>query len=108
MVDGLIPGIDAYKEHRSKCAILTMKTTLRERWQEVVEELHRTNVPHVYLLTLDDSIGDNLLDTMRNHNITLVAPLYVKERNEGKRNLISFEELFNRELPHILEYWEGR
>lgn len=108
IVDGLIPGIDAYKEHRSKCAILTMKTTLRERWQEVVEELHRTNVPHVYLLTLDEAINDSLLDTMRNHNITLVAPLYVKEKNADKRNLISFEELFNHELPHILEYWNNK
>ena len=107
IVDGLIPGIDAYKENRSKCAILTMKTTLRERWQEVVEELHRTNVPHVYLLTLDEKIGDSLLDTMRNHNITLVAPIFVKERNEGKRNLISFEELFNHQLPQILKYWSA-
>ena len=62
----------------------------------------------MYLLTLDEGIGDSLLDTMRNHNITLVAPKYVQERNEGKRNLISFEELFNRELPHILEYWKDR
>lgn len=108
MVDGLIPGIKEYEDHRSKCAILTMKTTLRERWQEVVEELQRTNVPHVYLLTLDENITDGVLETVRNHNITLVAPDYVKERTPDRRNLISFEELFNRELPHIVEYWKNR
>lgn len=106
IVDGLIPGIAQYKENRSKCAILTMKTTLRERWQEVVEELHRTNVPHIYLLTLDDQISESMLETIRNHNITLVAPDFVKDNSPGKRNLISFEELFNRELPHILHYWK--
>lgn len=105
MVDGLIPGIAEYKEQRAKCAILTMKTTLRERWQEVVEELQRTNVPHIYLLTLDESVTDSVLDTMKNYNIMLVAPDYVKEQNEKRRNIISFEELFNKELPHILEYW---
>lgn len=106
IVDGLIPGIKQYKENRSKCAILTMKTTLRERWQEVVEELHRTNVPHVYLLTLDEQISDSLLETIRNHNITLVAPDFIKERNQGKKNLMSFEDLFNKELPHIIKYWK--
>ncbi len=108
MVDGLVPGVEAYKTDRTKCAILTMKTTLRERWQEVVEELHRTNVPHAYLLTLDEGVTDSLLDTMRHHNITLVAPSYVKDQTPDKRNMISFEELFTRELPHILQYWEDR
>ena len=108
LVDSLIPGIKAYEENRSKCAILTMKTTLRERWQEVVEELHRTNVPHVYLLTLDENITDGVLETVRHHNITLVAPDYVKDKTPGRLNIMSFEDLFNKELPHILEYWKDR
>lgn len=108
IVDGLLPGLQQYNQHRAKCAILTMKTTLRERWQEVVEELHRTNVPHIYLLTLDDAVSRQVLDTMRHHNITLVAPINVKERAPDVMNLISFEQLFNQDLPHLLQWWEGK
>lgn len=106
IVDGLLPGLEQYNRHRAKCAILTMKTTLRERWQEVVEELHRTNVPHIYLLTLDDDITESKLATMRSHNITLVAPKEISEKHPDIMNLISFEKLFNRDLPHILSWWE--
>lgn len=106
IVDGLIPGIAGYNENRTKCAVITMKTTLRERWQEVVEELERTKIPNVYLLTLDDKLNKSSLATMRNHNITVVAPRYVQEANPAEKNLISFETLFNEELPHLLKYWE--
>lgn len=108
IVDGLLPGLKQYNEHRAKCAVLTMKTTLRERWQEVVEELHRTNVPHIYLLTLDDDISESKLATMKSHNITLVAPDFVKQRNSSIMNLISFDQLFNKDLPHLLSWWEGK
>jgi len=106
IVDGLLPSIEGYQQNRAKCAILTMKTTLRERWQEVVEELERTKVPHIYLLTLDDAVNDSNLDTMKSHNITLVAPNSVQQANPSKQNLISFERLFNEELPHLLAYWD--
>lgn len=106
-VDGLVPSIEAYGKIRSRCAILTMKTTLRERWQEVVEEIERTKVPHIYLLTLDDALNDSNLETMKNHNITLVVPDYVQKANAGKQNVMSFEKLFNEDLPHVLKYWEN-
>ena len=41
-VDSILPNIDCYKEKRNKTIIGTMKTSLRERWQQVVEELERT------------------------------------------------------------------
>ena len=106
MVDGVIPGAEAYNSNRSKCHIVTMKTTLRERWQEVVEELKRTNIPHIYLLTLDDSISKGVFKTMKHHNITIVDYLEVKERFPEDKNIMSFEEYFEREIPHTLSYWE--
>ena len=107
MVDGILPTMKAYDTNRSKCLVVTMKTSLRERWQEVVEEINRTNVPSIHLLTLDEGISRNLLDTMRNHNITLVTYEKVKKRFEGEyTNIISFETLFNKEIPHIIEWWK--
>lgn len=106
MVDGILPGMGAYDTNRSKCLIVTMKTTLRERWQEVVEELNRTNVPSIHLLTLDEGINTNLLNIMRNHNITLVTYKETKERFSAEyTNIISFETLFNTEIPHTIEWW---
>lgn len=105
-VDGIVPSIEAYRKKRTQCAIITMKTSLRERWQEVVEEIERTKVPHIFLLTLDDGLNASNLQTMKNHNITLVVPLHVQKANHDKSNVISFETLFNEELPHILKNWQ--
>lgn len=106
MVDGVIPSAEAYARSRNQCQIVTMKTTLRERWQEVVEELSRTNIPHIYLLTLDGSVSGNVLETMRHQNITLVDYLEVKERFPDYKNIMSFEDYFEKEIPHTLSYWE--
>lgn len=105
MVDGILPGTDAYAVSRQKCLVLTMKTSLRERWQEVVEELHRTNIPSIHLLTLDEGINVNLLDLMKNHNITLVTYAEIKDKFPDHTNIISFETLFNVEIPHMMDWW---
>lgn len=105
MVDGILPGMGAYDTNRGKCMVVTMKTTLRERWQEVVEEMNRTNVPSIHLLTLDEGISSNVLDMMSNHNITLVTYGDVKERFPEFTNIISFETFFNTEIPHSIEWW---
>ncbi len=106
LVDGIIPSAEKYEENRSKCQIITMKTTLRERWQEVVEEINRTNIPHAYLLTLDTNLTESALETMSNHNITVVAPDEIHQRFEAQKNVISFTQLFNAEIPHALSYWK--
>jgi hypothetical protein len=105
IVDGIIPNIESYEQKRQKCLVITMKTTLRERWQQVVEEIERTKIPSIHLLTLDQDISDNLLSTLKNHNITLVAHEQTQRKNSKHNNIISFESFFNREIPHVLEYW---
>lgn len=108
-VDGIVPGGNEYIRNRAKCAIVTMKTTLRERWQEVAEELSRTNVPHIYLLTVDRAVTNNVVDTISTYNITLVV--YGSEKANKfstKENVISFKDFFSYEMPHIVQYWTGR
>ena len=106
LVDGIIPSASAYIKDRSHCDILTMKTTLRERWQEVVEEITRTNIPSAYLLTLDQNLTENSLKTMANHNITVVACDQVCENLSDMKNIMSFTFLFNKAIPHTLAYWD--
>ena len=47
-VDSILPSISAYEKRRNKTIIGTMKTSLRERWQEVAEEIERTKIPEIH------------------------------------------------------------
>ena len=104
-VDMIIPSNEAYQKNRAKCHIVTMKTSLRERWQEVVEEIERTNIPHLYLFTLDPTISSNTMELMKKYNITLVSYNYIQNRLSDFSNIISFEEYFQKELPVVIDYW---
>ncbi len=105
-VDLIVPSAEAYVSNRSKCAVVTMKTTLRERWQEVAEELNRTNVPHIYLLTIDNSLTANVVTTMKHYNITLVVYSSVKSGKFAEyENVQDFLTFFTKEVPHIVGYW---
>ncbi len=106
-VDSILPSIECFKQRRNKTIIGTMKTTLRERWQEVAEEIERTNIPEIHLLTCDDYISENKANEMANHNITVVAYKWVSDSEElkNKKNIISFEDYLFVEIPNILNYW---
>lgn len=107
IVDSIIPGLDAFMKKRRKTIIGTMKTSLRERWQEVVEEIQRTNIPEIYLLTVDDEITFSKAQQMGEHNVTIVVPekaLKNKKLSTAK-NMISFEEYLYKEIPDTLKDW---
>jgi EcoRII C terminal len=107
-VDSVLPSIGAFETRRDKVIVGTMKTTLRERWQEVVEEIERTKIPKIYLLTADDDIAMNKTLEMGKHNIVLVVYKAIKNKPELRplRNIISFETYFLDEVPNELSYWK--
>jgi len=105
-VDIIIPGRKAYEQRRTDCGIISAKTTLRERWQEVVEELNRSNVRHIYLATLDEGITSNQVDIMKEYNITLIVRKSEKiKKFSSAGNVESFDTFFNRTVPHLLAAW---
>lgn len=108
-VDSILPGVEGYKRRRNKTIIGTMKTTLRERWQEVAEEIERTKIPEIHLLTVDEDISSNKGREMSQHNIIVVAYKWVANKKdlEGMKNIISFEEYLFEELPIIYQYWSN-
>ena len=107
-VDIIIPGRKAYEQRRTDCGIISAKTSLRERWQEVVEELNRSNVRHIYLATLDDGITSNQVDIMKEYNITLIVRESEKTKKfSGAGNVESFDSFFNKTVPHLLAAWPG-
>lgn len=109
-VDSILPNIDCYEKRRNKTIIGTMKTTLRERWQEVAEEIERTKIPEIHLLTVDEDISNSKSQEMANHNIIIVAYDWVanSESLSSMKNIISFEEYLFEEIPAILKFWEEK
>lgn len=109
VVDSILPCTDAFKTFRNKTIVGSMKTTLRERWQEVVEEITRSNLPNIYLLTTDDKISGDKIKQMSEHNIVLVVyqSLKTQEKLKSKHSVISFETYFREEIPNTLKYWRN-
>lgn len=106
-VDSILPSIEKYQQRRNKTIIGTMKTSLRERWQEVAEEIERTKIPEIHLLTVDEDISESKAKEMSKHNIVIVAYDWVSNKPQLKsmKNIISFEEYLFDELPAIYDFW---
>lgn len=65
-----MPSIDAYKNPLYPVEKLTMlgaKTTVKERWRQVLEEANRIENKH--LITLDVAVSTEYTDSMREHNL---------------------------------------
>lgn len=105
VVDSILPSVEAFKDSRTKTIVGSMKTTLRERWQEVVEEIDRSNLPNIYLLTCDTDISTSKATQIKEHNIILVVLKSTKENLANFRNVISFENYFSNEITQVLDYW---
>ncbi len=108
-VDSILPSIEHFEKRRNKAIIGTMKTSLRERWQEVAEEIERTKIPVIHLLTADRDISNSKAQEMSKHNIILVTYESVADSDSltGMKNIISFEEYLFKEIPSILDYWKN-
>ncbi|ATO38774.1 hypothetical protein GTID1_17285 [Geobacillus thermodenitrificans] len=105
LVDCVIPGVSEYNLEKHKCALVSMKTTLRERWAEVPEELSRTGAQSMYLLTLDDDISNEKINTIYSHNVYLVVPDSEKNTKYANNPKVYGLTNFLWELDDIMRYW---
>lgn len=106
LVDLVLPNSNAYKIRKYDCILISAKTTLRERWQEVPEEMGRTGAGTMYLATLDENISSDIIETLYEANIQLVSTKNIKESCYKKQNnVITFEELLQNGL-HNSSKWE--
>lgn len=105
LVDFVTPGAIQYSIDKQRTVLISAKTTLRERWQEVPEEVNRTGASHMYLATLDDGITEETLDVLYESNITIVT---TKENQKNYKNprVVTFEEMIA-EASSIIGKWEG-
>ena len=66
----------AFPEHRLR--MLAVKTTLRDRWRQVLEEADRINTKH--LLTLQEGVSENQFRAIEQAGVQLVVPKSLQEK----------------------------
>jgi len=101
-IDFLFPNLKTYRPNRVNSLLISTKTSLKERWEQIVSELVISRAPQIYLCTLDKTINEGLIQSMSEHNITLVLLKKQKEKFNSHSNVISFETLFNTVIPKAL------
>lgn len=97
--DFLFPGAADYADAAFPEARLTMlgaKSTLKDRWRQVLSEARR--IEHKHLLTVEPGISENQTDEMRAKSLQLVIPRRLHEtfrpdQREWLIDLASFLEL---------------
>ena len=78
--DFLFPGQAQYRDPAYPAARLTMlgaKSTLKDRWRQVLSEAVRIDDKH--LLTLEPGVSENQTDEMRTKRLQLVVPLSIQK-----------------------------
>ncbi|KPF69949.1 hypothetical protein IP84_03470 [beta proteobacterium AAP99] len=107
--DFVLPNASTYENDTLRgdhALILTLKTTLRERWKQVVSE--SKNCP-IYLGTLDENITSATLDKLSDHSIFLVVPerfkasVYTEYAN--RESVISYRDFFDELRSRNMNSW---
>lgn len=106
LVDIVSPGVTEFTLNKRYAVLISAKTTLRERWQEVPEEMGRTGASEMFLATLDTT-SNQVLDTLYESNITLTTTKDIKENcyNNNPR-IFTFEDLLKTASFNI-NHWEN-
>ena len=91
----------AKREQRSfyEAAVLSAKTTLRERWKQITHERFNCSI---FLATVDDRVSAEAICDLERVGITLVVPESLKDSKESlyakQSNVITFRSFFDEEL----------
>ena len=102
LVDLIIPSAEQFQRDKRKCIFVTAKTTLRERWQEIPEEMSRTGINVAYLATLDKNISDNVEKLLYEGNVVITTTKKIKnECYANNDHLITFEDLLSIALKTV-------
>lgn len=107
LVDLVSPGVVQYVINKRDTVLISAKTTLRERWQEVPEEIQRTGAQEMFLATLDTDISDDVLRILYEANIQITTTESIKKKfYEDNDRVLSFEKLIEI-CRGEKEKWEG-
>lgn len=97
--DFILPGIAELNNGNREALILSLKTTLRERWKQLgLERRHGA----VFLATVDDRVSKPAIDEMTRNDIILIVPESLKKSKEAvyehAEDVITFRQFFDDEV----------
>lgn len=100
--DFVMPSVKTLKQKvraYDDALVLSLKTTLRERWKQVPMEKFNCAL---FLATVDDRVSSGAIDDMLDLGIHLLVPESLKKSKEtcyGKKaNVITFRDFFDEEI----------
>ncbi|PTY38577.1 hypothetical protein BGP77_11570 [Saccharospirillum sp. MSK14-1] len=97
--DFLFPNCSAYHDQEfpsEKLRMLAVKTTVKDRWRQVLNEASKINVIHLF--TLQEGVSLNQFKEMRSENVKLVVPNgknNKKFHEDIREHLMSLDEFIN-------------
>ncbi|MGH8054680.1 MAG: type II restriction endonuclease [Stenotrophomonas sp.] len=96
--DFVLPSV-ATLNSKTETVIVSLKTTLRERWKQLALE---KSFGQIFLATVDDRVSGEAIDEMGRNSIALVVPESLKKAKEsaydGYENVITFRQFFDSEV----------
>ena len=98
MVDIVSPGAIEYIINKRNTILISAKTTLRERWQEVPEEMERTGAREMFLITLDENISAEVIEMEELLDILSVNAMQWKNYMFSEKERTSIRELIKKQL----------
>lgn len=94
LVDIVSPGVAQFILNKRNTMLISAKTSLRERWQEVPEEMGRTGAREMFLVTLDKTASTEVLDALYEQNVQLVTTKAIKnDHYTNNSRVLTFEDL---------------
>lgn len=105
--DLILPDLPTHNRNRTISAIVSAKRTLRERWQEVAEELFNLRSPNVFLFTADESITSTHIERIcGQYNIYLVVWDSLKAKKFPDEHLVlGYTEWAAERLSIMRQHW---
>jgi hypothetical protein len=101
----MVPGCHAYADPdfpADRLRAISCKSTLKERWMEIVPEARRVRTK--FVLTLDDKLTDNVIESMVRQGVRPFLPERVLDAYTGRptQNLLSSVSDLIDELRHAV------
>ena len=105
-VDFMIPSDSLFERNPTAAATASAKRTLRERWKEVVEELHTMRSPNIFLVTADEDVTtDHVEGICLKYRIHLVVWDEVKSGYLKEPLVLGYTEWANQRIPLLRQFW---
>lgn len=101
-IDFIIPSKEKYIQDKTKVVAISCKTSLRERWEQVVAEKNHIGLEKILLFTIGKDLKKKNNKRITERGIIIVTFPEIKKKYPKEENVITFEEAFDEYIPKFL------